>query len=46
MARIAYLNTYGNGSTGKIVDLLKSLSLENGIDVNKIEIIFQNTIEC
>ena len=33
MARIAYLNTYGNGSTGKIVDLLKSLSLENGIDV-------------
>lgn len=31
--RIAFLNTYGNGSTGKIVDLLKKLAAEKGAEV-------------
>ena len=31
--RIAFLNTYGNGSTGKIVDSLKSFALKNGFEV-------------
>lgn len=30
--KIAFLNTYGNGSTGKIVDLLKKIASENGFE--------------
>jgi len=34
--RVAYLNTYGNGSTGKIVDDLKACCKENGIEAISI----------
>lgn len=30
--RVAYLNAYGNGSTGRIIDLLKKLCQMNGIE--------------
>lgn len=31
--KIAFINTYGNGSTGKIVDSLKNLCAKNGFEV-------------